>query len=58
MEYGHEIIDSAGNKTFFVEGCAYCLMSTGGEHERRCKPLVVEPLIKEVMYRNKKGDGS
>lgn len=36
MEYGYEITDTAGNKYFFVEGCTYCSMSTGGLHEIRC----------------------
>ena len=36
MEYGYEITDTAGNKTFFVEGCTYCRMSTGGMHELGC----------------------
>jgi hypothetical protein len=36
MEYGYEIVDTAGNKTFFVEGCTCCSMSTGGVHELGC----------------------
>ena len=36
MEYGYEITDTAGNKAFFVEGCTYCSMSTGGLHEVNC----------------------
>ena len=36
MEYGHFITDSAGNKTFFVEGCTNCSMLTGGLHESNC----------------------
>ena len=36
MEYGYEIIDTAGNKTFFVGGCTCCQMSTGGLHENDC----------------------
>ena len=36
MEYGHEIIDTVGNKTFFVEGCTWCRMSTAGIHEIGC----------------------
>lgn len=36
MEYGYEITDTAGNKRFFVEGCTYCSMSTGGIHEAHC----------------------
>ena len=54
MEYGYEIIDSAGNKTFFVEGCTYCQMSTGGLHESKCplyKPTYVvefQPLVEDI----------
>ena len=36
MVYGHYIEDTAGNKRFFVEGCSYCQMSTGGSHESAC----------------------
>lgn len=36
MEYGYEITDTAGNKRFFVEGCSYCAMSTGGHHQVQC----------------------
>lgn len=36
MEYGYEITNTAGEKTFFVEGCTYCRMSTGGLHELDC----------------------
>lgn len=36
MEYGYKITDTAGNRTFFVEGCTYCSMSTGGLHEQHC----------------------
>ena len=30
------IEDTAGNKRFFIEGCSYCHMSTGGVHEHNC----------------------
>ena len=36
MEYGYEITTTAGDKTFFVEGCTCCRMSTGGQHEMNC----------------------
>ena len=36
MVYGHYITDTAGNERFFVEGCSYCRMSTGGQHESNC----------------------
>lgn len=36
MVYGYYIKDTAGNKRFFTEGCNYCSMSTGGQHESRC----------------------
>ena len=36
MVYGYEIEDTAGNKSFFTEGCVYCHMSTGGKHEDNC----------------------
>lgn len=36
MEYGHEITSTGGAKTFFVEGCTYCRMSTAGVHEPDC----------------------
>ena len=36
MVYGHYIEDTVGNKRFFVEGCSYCRMSTGGQHESIC----------------------
>jgi hypothetical protein len=36
MVYGYEITDTAGNKKFVVEGCTYCHMSAGGQHELNC----------------------
>ena len=36
MVYGHYITDTAGNERFFVEGCNYCQMSTGGQHGAKC----------------------
>ena len=36
MVYGHYIPDTVGNERFFVEGCNYCRMSTGGQHESNC----------------------
>ena len=35
-EYGFELTDSAGDKTFVVEGCTHCSMTTGGQHEYYC----------------------
>jgi len=43
MEYGYYITDTAGNRRFFIEGCSYCHMSTGGLHEADC------PLSKQQM---------
>ncbi len=48
MVYGYYITDTAGNKRFFVEGCKYCSMSTGGQHEDACpyKTLAIDyPII-------------
>ena len=36
MVYGHYISDTAGTEHFFIEGCSYCRMSTGGQHESNC----------------------
>ena len=36
MVYGHYIKDTAGNEHFFAEGCNYCRMSTGWQHESNC----------------------
>jgi len=36
MVYGHYITDSVGNESFFLEGCTYCRISTGGLHEPDC----------------------
>jgi len=36
MVYGHYITDTAGNEHFFTEGCNYCRISTGGQHEPNC----------------------
>jgi hypothetical protein len=36
MVYGYYIKDTVGNETFFTEGCMYCHMSTGGQHEPNC----------------------
>ena len=36
MVYGNYITDTAGNTRFFVYGCSYCRMSTGGQHEENC----------------------
>lgn len=34
--YGHYIEITTGQKTWFTEGCEYCHMSTGGQHETDC----------------------
>jgi len=36
MVYGYYITDTVGNEYFFTEGCSYCRMSTGGQHEPNC----------------------
>ena len=36
MVYGHYVEDAIGNKRFFIEGCSYCQMSTGGQHKATC----------------------
>ncbi len=36
MVYGYYIKDTVGNEHFFTEGCSYCRMSTGGQHEPNC----------------------
>jgi hypothetical protein len=50
MVYGHFITDSIGNKEFFVEGCSYCRMSAGGQHEASCplNPLVNKRNAKRI----------
>lgn len=56
MEYSYEMTDAVGNKTFFVEGCMCCSMSTGGLHEVNCpfyKPYKIieyewQSLLEEV----------
>lgn len=49
MEYGYIITDTSGNEHFFVEGCTYCSMSTGGLHEVDC-PLSKPPVEKREVY--------
>lgn len=51
MECGYEMIDSAGNKTFFVEGCTYCSMGTGGMHERHC-PLWKQQRLQQIREKS------
>lgn len=36
MVYGYFIKDTVGSERFFIEGCSYCLISTGGQHEANC----------------------
>ena len=56
MVYGYYIKDTAGNERFFTEGCSYCRMNTGGQHEPTCpiKDVKVSdrpariPFIREV----------
>lgn len=49
MEYGYYITDTAGNRTWFTEGCTYCSMSTGGQHEQHCpfNPNYKTPIDRE-----------
>ena len=60
MEYGYEIMDTVGNKSFFVEGCTYCSMSTGGQHESHCpcsqKERVIEPFTNEELNKLIRGE--
>ena len=51
MEYGYEISNTAGSKTFFVEGCTYCSMSTGGLHEQHC-PLWKQQRLMEIRKKS------
>ena len=50
--YGHYITDTAGNRRFFTEGCSYCRMSTGGQHEINCPcaNLKVADEVKEYIF--------
>ena len=36
MEYGYYITATDGREYWFAEGCTYCRMSTGGQHECSC----------------------
>jgi len=36
MPYGHYVETTDGRKYWFTEGCEYCQMSTGGQHEYDC----------------------
>lgn len=36
MVYGHYITTTDGRKVWFSEGCEYCRISTGGQHESNC----------------------
>ena len=49
MEYGYEITDTAGNMCFFVEGCTYCSMGTGGLHEQHCPLSKQRELVKRGL---------
>lgn len=53
MEYGYKITDTTGNKCFFIGGCTYCSMSTGGQHEQHCprskEEGVIESFTTEVV---------
>ncbi len=53
MEYGYEIVDAAGNRQFFVEGCTYCQMSTGGQHNLDCPLKESEGTYAELGVRLK-----
>lgn len=52
MVYGYYITDTAGNERFFIEGCKYCQMSTGGQHEENCpcKDLKMADRPKKVPH--------
>lgn len=45
MTYGYYLTNEIGNQRFFVEGCSYCCISTGGQHEGNCpmKDLKIVP---------------
>jgi len=49
MVYGHYITDTVGNERFFAEGCSYCHMSTGGQHEFNCpcKDIKINDKLRE-----------
>ncbi len=53
MVYGYYITDTTGEKRFFVEGCSYCRISTGGQHEDKCplRELTVAERLQQI--RNK-----
>ncbi len=36
MTYGYTTITTDGKRIFHIEGCTYCFMSTGGQHETNC----------------------
>lgn len=52
MVYGYYIKDTAGNERFFVEGCQYCSMSTGGQHEAKCPCKDVKVADKNAVIPN------
>lgn len=55
MVYGHFITDTVGNERFFVEGCNYCQMSSGGQHEPKCpcKDVKIVDRISQTLNINK-----
>ncbi len=60
MVYGHYIDSTAGGQRFFVEGCSYCQMSTGGSHEFNCpmkdiKVADIPPQIQNIQFRRLDG---
>lgn len=54
MVYGHYIADTSGNERFFVEGCSYCHISTGGQHEANCpcKDITVANRLHEIRWKS------
>ena len=66
MVYGYYITATAGNERFFTEGCNYCQMSTGGQHEPNCplKDIKVAdrlariPHIRQVRIRKYDDNGN
>jgi len=50
MEYGYWVTNTVGEKTFFVEGCTCCSMSTGGLHEPHCPYYKRFTQVKGVRY--------
>ena len=56
MVYGHYITDTVGNERFFVEGCSYCRMSIGGQHEANCPCRDIKIADRETRLRDIRDD--